>query len=126
MSLRFQPPCSGVSRKAPQCWRSYPRLRRQTFSCFDVLYREVLMPVSRSYRACGPVAAVGLLALAALPSLAQTAPASDSLDVPKQIIAQERASSDVVANLEYLSDRIGPRLTGSARLRKANDWTVEK
>jgi Zn-dependent M28 family amino/carboxypeptidase len=30
-----------------------------------------------------------------------------------------------MANLEYLSDRIGPRLTGSARLKQANDWTAE-
>src|SRR5205085_1374466 len=30
------------------------------------------------------------------------------------------------ANLTYLSDMIGPRLTGSENLKRANDWTAEK
>jgi len=29
-------------------------------------------------------------------------------------------------NLEYLSDNIGARLTGSAQLKQANDWTAEQ
>ena len=29
-------------------------------------------------------------------------------------------------NLTYLSDQIGPRLTGSANLKRANEWTAEK
>jgi len=43
-----------------------------------------------------------------------------------KIIETERDHSEVMANLEYLSDSIGPRLTGSARLKIANDWTAEK
>jgi carboxypeptidase Q len=42
------------------------------------------------------------------------------------MIELERDKSDVVKNLEYLSDRIGPRLTGSARLKAANDWTAKR
>jgi hypothetical protein len=34
--------------------------------------------------------------------------------------------SEVMANLQYLADAIGPRLTGSAAARKANDWTASK
>ncbi|HEX4684070.1 MAG TPA: M20/M25/M40 family metallo-hydrolase [Gemmatimonadaceae bacterium] len=30
------------------------------------------------------------------------------------------------ADLEYLTDVVGPRLTGSAALRRANDWTQQK
>ena len=44
----------------------------------------------------------------------------------QQFITTERTNSDVMTNLEYLSDMIGPRLTGSARLKRANDWTAEK
>lgn len=44
----------------------------------------------------------------------------------RRIIAYERDHSEVMANLAYLSDMIGPRLTGSARLKRANDWTAEK
>ena len=29
-------------------------------------------------------------------------------------------------NLQYLSDVIGPRLTGSENLEQANNWTAEK
>jgi carboxypeptidase Q len=34
--------------------------------------------------------------------------------------------SDVMKNLSYLSDVIGPRLTGSAAARAANDWTLKR
>ena len=74
----------------------------------------------------------GLLALTvfggATLALAQSPapPSADSLDAAKQIIAMERDHSDVMDNLEYLSDQIGPRLTGSARLYQANQWTMAK
>ena len=43
-----------------------------------------------------------------------------------QIISEIRDHSEVMANLEYLSDSIGQRVTGSPQLRRANDWTKEK
>ena len=43
-----------------------------------------------------------------------------------RILAEVRNNSEAMANLEYLSDEIGPRLTGSERLKRANDWTKEK
>ncbi len=42
-----------------------------------------------------------------------------------QILAQVREHSELMPNLEYLSDNIGPRLTGSAQLKQANDWTAD-
>jgi Zn-dependent M28 family amino/carboxypeptidase len=42
-----------------------------------------------------------------------------------QIIGEIRDHSELMDNLEYLSDRIGPRLTGSPQLKEANDWTAE-
>src|SRR4051794_261639 len=50
----------------------------------------------------------------------------DAKAAAQRMIDQERDHPQVMANLEYLSDRIGPRLTGSARLKRANDWTAEK
>ena len=44
----------------------------------------------------------------------------------QQIVAEIKDHSEIMANLEYLSDMIGQRLTGSANLKKANDWTKEK
>src|SRR5579864_5802362 len=40
-----------------------------------------------------------------------------------QILSEIREHSELMANLEYLSDSIGPRLTGSAQLKQANEWT---
>src|SRR3984893_15132265 len=40
-----------------------------------------------------------------------------------QILSEIREHSELMVNLEYLSDSIGPRLTGSPQLKQANDWT---
>ena len=42
-----------------------------------------------------------------------------------KILTEIREHSELMDNLEYLSDRIGPRLTGSPLLKQANDWTAE-
>src|ERR1700730_19152126 len=42
-----------------------------------------------------------------------------------QILSEIREHSELMANLEYLSDNIGPRLTGSLQLKQASDWTRE-
>ncbi len=42
------------------------------------------------------------------------------------LIDQAMNHSEVMENLEHLSDVIGPRLTGSPAARKANDWTAER
>ncbi len=42
-----------------------------------------------------------------------------------QILGQIKDHSQVMETLEYLSDRIGPRLTGSPQLKQANEWTAE-
>jgi hypothetical protein len=47
-------------------------------------------------------------------------------ELDKKIIAMAAKGSEVMTNLTYLSDMIGPRLTGSAALRRANDWTAGK
>ena len=43
-----------------------------------------------------------------------------------QILSEIRDHSEAMTNLEYLSDNIGPRLTGSPQLKEANDWTAEQ
>ncbi|MEO8032466.1 MAG: hypothetical protein ABI765_16580, partial [Gemmatimonadota bacterium] len=60
----------------------------------------------------------GLLALAA-PAAAQTVDTSGA----GKLIEEGMQRSEVMKNLQYLSDVIGPRLTGSPAARKANDWT---
>ena len=44
----------------------------------------------------------------------------------RQILTEIAEHSEQMQNLEYLADRIGPRLTGSDALKHANEWTAEK
>jgi carboxypeptidase Q len=43
-----------------------------------------------------------------------------------QILSEIRDHSEAMANLAYLSDSIGARVTGSPQLKQASDWTKEK
>ena len=54
-----------------------------------------------------------LLLLLLLP---QTDPTVDA------IVKEERANSHVMAYLDHLTNKIGPRLTSSTRLTQACDW----
>ncbi|MGE0354523.1 MAG: M20/M25/M40 family metallo-hydrolase [Gemmatimonadales bacterium] len=68
-----------------------------------------------------------LLAAALLlpvPALAQ-GPAVDTSGAGA-LIDQAMNHSAVMANLQHLADAIGPRLTGSPGMRKANEWTAAR
>jgi len=47
-------------------------------------------------------------------------------DLDRALMAEAKANAEVMKNLEYLSDTIGPRLTGSKNLERANEWAAEK
>src|SRR5438270_14022396 len=55
---------------------------------------------------------------------AQQTPASD--DVIARIKDEGLNRSQVMQTLSYLSDVIGPRLTGSPNMRRANEWTRDQ
>src|SRR5690242_10924208 len=77
-------------------------------------------PLSRAVA----LAALGLAF--AIPARAQDAPAdAAALDLDAKIIADAQKTSEVMKNLGHLSDVIGPRLTGSANLKRANEWGAE-
>jgi hypothetical protein len=89
---------------------------------------------ARSARSPGRLGSAGLLLfMAALLTQAQPPPPADgtagkaeALALDQKLIAQVKESPDLMANLTYLSDQIGPRLTGSPALKRANEWTAEK
>src|ERR1700686_4664775 len=67
-----------------------------------------------------------LLAMGALHTTAH--PAGDTNDyaaADTQILKEIHEHSEAMGNLEYLSDEIGARLTGSPQLKQANEWTAE-
>ena len=64
-----------------------------------------------------------LLLLLALPAGASAQTSVDTSGAGA-LIAQAMDHSEVMANLRELSDVIGPRLSGSPAIRRANDWTA--
>lgn len=73
---------------------------------------------------------VFLPALAAVLSLVSTHPlrAQSTVDTAGAgaLIAQATDSSRVMETLQHLTDVIGPRLSGSPAMRKANDWVAAR
>jgi carboxypeptidase Q len=65
-----------------------------------------------------------VLFLAASPLAAQS-PTVDTTGAGS-IIAQAMDKSEVMQNLQYMSDAIGPRLSGSPAMKKANDWVADR
>jgi hypothetical protein len=55
-----------------------------------------------------------------------TAASAEALALDQKVMAEAKKSSEIMANLGFLSDVIGPRLTGSAALKRANEWTAER
>src|SRR5437588_4215297 len=56
----------------------------------------------------------------------QAAQATDAATIDQKLINDAKVGTEIMKNLEYLSDVIGPRLTGSANLKRANEWTADK
>jgi hypothetical protein len=98
--------------------------------------------MSRLLKIAGPMAAMCLLPVLALyaQTPAPTAPARQpatkaatkteasktSTDPIERIKEEGLKKSQVMATLSYLTDVIGPRLTGSPNMKRANEWTRDK
>lgn len=54
------------------------------------------------------------------------APVSEAVLLDRKVIEEAKKGSEALANLTYLCDEIGPRMTGSANLKRANDWAAAK
>jgi carboxypeptidase Q len=67
-------------------------------------------------------------AFAALRAQQFAAPASypEVEEADQKVLAEIHDHNEIMTNLEYLSDMIGARLTGSENLKKANDWTKDR
>jgi hypothetical protein len=63
----------------------------------------------------------------ARPVQTAAAPAvTDPVAIDKTILSEAKNGSEIMNNLTHLSDMIGPRLTGSDALKKANEWAAER
>jgi hypothetical protein len=82
-------------------------------------------PVRLRWLVVAAVACVlGGVAVGQAPAPAAAVPGKQAGDLDRTLLARAQKGSEVMANLTYLSDMIGPRLTGSAALRRANEWTA--
>ena len=59
-------------------------------------------------------------------SSAQADPGPDDLAQDRKVIAEVKERCEAIKNLTYLCDEIGPRLTGSKNLKRANEWAANK
>src|SRR5262249_54372945 len=68
-----------------------------------------------------------LLTVAVIPLLfsAPAAPQDEIQVTDQKILAEIREHNELRKNIEYLSDHIGPRLTGSDQLQNAVNWTSD-
>jgi hypothetical protein len=73
-----------------------------------------------------PSALAALIALVSAPALLAQTPVDTAGAGALIAQATDTASSQVMQTLQHLSDVIGPRLSGSAAMRKANDWAAER
>jgi carboxypeptidase Q len=78
-------------------------------------------------RASAPLAALLMLSLAVPAQVAQldkTEPVN--LEMMNKIRAEGMERSKVMETLSYMTDVVGPRLTGSPQMKRANEWTRDK
>jgi Zn-dependent M28 family amino/carboxypeptidase len=68
---------------------------------------------------------LGAVALKTRPMRAADDASSATAETDALILNEIQEHSELMQNLEYLSDRVGPRLTGSVLLKQANEWTAE-
>jgi carboxypeptidase Q len=69
-----------------------------------------------------------LLTCLVLLAIAPPIAAQSSVDTAgvSRLLDQAMNRSEVMQNLQYLSDVIGPRLSGSPAMRRANEWTASR
>ncbi|MGH9833874.1 MAG: M20/M25/M40 family metallo-hydrolase [Blastocatellia bacterium] len=79
---------------------------------------------SRFKRAMAPIAAVLILCLTAGAQVAQVEKVD--LEMMKKIRTEGMERSQVMETLSWMTDVIGPRLTGSPQMKHANEWTKSK
>jgi len=84
-------------------------------------------PVARAGLSAGAFAVLAFLAIPSVDALELApAPRPSSAALDRAIFAEVKARSEIMKNLQYLSDIIGGRLTGSKNAEKANNWTADR
>jgi carboxypeptidase Q len=84
---------------------------------------------ARSILAAATFAALAFLIIPApTPAAEEIAPAPrpSAAAYDRALMDEVKSKSEIMKNLQYISDVIGARLTGSKNLERANNWTAER
>jgi hypothetical protein len=93
------------------------------------MFRSLCTPPDRNrrLRRWAPLTLLMFCLTAAVGLSQATAPAvADASELQQKILEEAASRSEIMNNLTYLCDVIGPRLTGSAAVQRANAWTAER
>src|SRR5579885_3089857 len=104
----------------PRILPEMPIMRRPL--CFAVLLGATGLVPALVLRAQPPAAP----SRPAQTPAAKSAASKTSTDVVERIKEEGLKRSQVMATLSYLTDVIGPRLTGSPNMKRANEWTRDR
>jgi 6-phosphogluconolactonase len=91
-----------------------------------LLLRPFLGPHCVAWLSLAVLVAILPLTPAREPQAPKDGREAEALALDQKIIAEVKDHTQILPNLTYLSDVIGPRLTGSENLKRANDWTAQK
>jgi carboxypeptidase Q len=80
---------------------------------------------SRGVKLLLVLAVLAVLGARSWPVFAAEDEGSPSAAADAQILGEIHDHAEVMQNLEYLSDNIGARLTGTPQLKQANEWTAD-
>ena len=69
--------------------------------------------------------AIGLLIVFVAGSSGRGDATDPATVLDQKLLAAATKDSEILANLTYLCDEIGPRLTGTRNLKQANAWAAE-
>ena len=102
------------------------RLALISFALMTLLTGSALAPAARAQAPGHPPVGTPKAKSPTTPSAATTEPNVEIKAVTQAILDEIDKHSELMTNLEYLCDMVGPRLTGSPGLTRASHWTRDK
>ena len=96
------------------------------FPCFPFSFRQVVNRLKQYFRFFTLSIAIITPGTQTIAQFPQAPPERIDLDAFRRIKAEELSHSQVMEMVGYLTDVIGPRLTGSPNLKQAQEYTLDR
>ena len=105
---------------------SHPRYAAALLLLFSLIVPSATLAGQSLHKAPKVIVAKSATATSALQPQQQPTPTPDPNDPIEKIKDEGMNRSQVMATLSYLTDVIGPRLTASPNMKRANEWTRDQ